>query len=410
MGRVFDLITLSDDDDDEKDIHSPPHPLVAPSVTPQAEMPLQESLACDQQPFPDWLNSFTALFKTRCADARRLNPNTSDSEISSLFEQAAKEWTQLTAQGRPSPGQQREVRAYITASPPPQQKQKHSSSATSSAARSEIKPSGMKSDTKQKKKSSETLPSASTLSDLDGHAPKKTTESQAKKAILSANSVNKKDAAIHKDAEKVGKHPEIAAIKEEKKVPEPEVTKSSKRKIESEGKNTNDKVRADDLKSGHKIESQSTKRKDANDKNLSKQRKDSDGAQKDHKSGKEAEYDPAAKKKKQHQERDKGEKDSAGRSNDCDAGKNIREKTPASKSIMNGTSQKKVPAATASLSAHSAPVLQKCRGPGCKKMGIDHPEWDGEFCSFRCCVSYANIYFRKWVKRRKDQMAKQAAE
>jgi hypothetical protein len=142
----------------------------------------------------------------------------------------------------------------------------------------------------------------------------------------------------------------------------------------------------------------------------------SDKVRKDDDAGKKAKCEPEAKKWKQ-KDREQ-EKKSADRSKDCDTNgekrtaKSPHPATTVSKSDVKAVSQekRKKTTPTATLSSVSAPVPQKCIGPGCTDNAIDHIRWDNDFCSFRCCSNYAERLFRRWVRRRKDRLVKEAAQ
>ncbi|CAF1485537.1 unnamed protein product [Adineta steineri] len=40
-----------------------------------------------------------------------------------------------------------------------------------------------------------------------------------------------------------------------------------------------------------------------------------------------------------------------------------------------------------------------CKRIGCENPSIDHPEWDGEFCSAQCLSIVCKEAFEQWVKK-----------
>ncbi|CAF0780096.1 unnamed protein product [Adineta ricciae] len=41
----------------------------------------------------------------------------------------------------------------------------------------------------------------------------------------------------------------------------------------------------------------------------------------------------------------------------------------------------------------------KCKRVGCENPSIDHPEWDGEYCSSQCLSIVCKEAFEQWVKK-----------
>lgn len=47
--------------------------------------------------------------------------------------------------------------------------------------------------------------------------------------------------------------------------------------------------------------------------------------------------------------------------------------------------------------------FEQCIGPGCEAAPICSPDWDQEFCSFRCCSNYVSTEYQKFVKKEKKK-------
>ncbi|UJR36490.1 hypothetical protein I4U23_029213 [Adineta vaga] len=41
----------------------------------------------------------------------------------------------------------------------------------------------------------------------------------------------------------------------------------------------------------------------------------------------------------------------------------------------------------------------KCKRVGCENPSIDHPEWDGEYCSAQCLSIMCKDAFEQWAKK-----------
>ncbi|CAF3321680.1 unnamed protein product [Rotaria socialis] len=41
----------------------------------------------------------------------------------------------------------------------------------------------------------------------------------------------------------------------------------------------------------------------------------------------------------------------------------------------------------------------KCKRIGCENSSIEHPEWDGEYCSAQCLSVFCKEAFEQWVKK-----------
>ncbi|CAF0811519.1 unnamed protein product [Rotaria sp. Silwood1] len=44
----------------------------------------------------------------------------------------------------------------------------------------------------------------------------------------------------------------------------------------------------------------------------------------------------------------------------------------------------------------------KCKRVGCENPSIDHPEWDGEYCSAQCLSVFCKEAFEQWVKKKQS--------
>lgn len=44
--------------------------------------------------------------------------------------------------------------------------------------------------------------------------------------------------------------------------------------------------------------------------------------------------------------------------------------------------------------------IHVCEREGCTNPPIDHPNWEGEYCSDKCAVQHSKEVFASWVKQR----------
>ena len=390
MGRILDVVTLSDDDADDGD----------PPPTPPGDTPLQ--------PVATWVTIFNTFYKVRLAEAQQHDP---DTDMLSLFEAVSEEWTTMSIEDR----QMFAKNACGASLPiPPSHAQTHNSPTASSAAPAQTDLNGTVSDltptTSRAEKSSEQS-LTSKLQPVSAVAP------HEKRAKSRPSGHTEQDAPVNThtpaDERQSDLTPQDKKTEEHTAVPQPAKNKHKKKS------GTNKDLPAKEKVPVEEVASKVDKDKKIHSKNKEKQK---DGKAADHHNDVQARH---SKKKEEERAPKTNPSGSTKTSNatdtrkengvidrsDCDTTKVKAKKSshPASMPIRrkdtNGGTAKSGASPAAPPEEMSEEMSEElCLGPGCTNRPVDNPYWDKEYCSFRCCSDYVNLSFKKWVRERKKEL------
>lgn len=392
MGRVLDVVTLSDSDDDDHQLPPvPSHP------SPEVAIPPEESTSSPAMPDATWLTVFTAFYKVKLAEAQERDP---DTDVQILFDTVSQEWQ--TMSGDEHQMFAKEVCGAPVSIPPSGAPDRSSPALFSVRAVQQDADPVLSSEKEDKtaKPPDKSLPcNTQCVQDVAKITESQPSVSVQQQPVISNNTGGgdecliptpeiqvEKETAVSQNTKPMIQKKEMCDANEDRpadvKLPvETHVSKGDQKHNSKNKKNKKDK-------------------KDTSDKNAPKK-----SHSEDQRSAK-AEAGSALKTDLNEKANEVKRKSDIDRSA-CDTAKGSKEKSPHPSSSQKKEEDTIDPEIVASCDKGSP--VGKCLGPGCTKDPVDNPNWDNEYCSFRCCSNYVNNCFKKWVLRRKKKMRAEAA-